>query len=161
MQDQRAGKAGAVLAGGAVNHQRRAIFQQMRKQCAEPRRVLLHIVAVGIAHDFGGVVLRQLRAGGCDDAQRRDHRGFDWQRMHRHIIHEAQRSLALLGAAKIECAFDAEPANQSDIVIGEMAEMVGAEDLPPAHDAAIARGIAAEIAEIAGAGKIEMAGRGF
>ena len=52
-------------------------------------------------------------------------------------------------------------ANHSDIVVGEMAEMVGAEDLPPAHDAAVARGIAAEIAEIAGAGKTEMAGRGF
>ena len=35
MQDQRAGKTGAVLAGGAMDHQRRAVFQQMREQRAE------------------------------------------------------------------------------------------------------------------------------
>jgi hypothetical protein len=40
-----------------------------------------------------------------------------------------------------------------------MAEMVGAEDLPPAHHAAVFSGIAAEIAEIAGAGEVEMTGR--
>jgi len=38
-----------------------------------------------------------------------------------------------------------------------MAEMVGTEDLPPAHDPAVTRRIAAEIAEIAGAGELEMA----
>ena len=48
-----------------------------------------------------------------------------------------------------------------DIFFGEMAEMVGAEDLPPAHDAAVVGGIAAKVAEIAGAGEVEMAGRGF
>jgi len=40
-----------------------------------------------------------------------------------------------------------------------MAKMVGAEDLPPANPAVIPGGIAAEITEIAGAGKIEMTGR--
>ena len=48
MQDQRAGKSGAVLAGGAMDHQRRAVLQQMGEQRAEARRVLAHIVAVGI-----------------------------------------------------------------------------------------------------------------
>ena len=81
MQDQRAGKTGAVLAGGAVDHQRRAIFQQMRKQRAEMLRVVLHIAAVGAAHHLDGVVRRQRRAGGRDGAQRRDDRGFDRQRM--------------------------------------------------------------------------------
>ena len=46
------------------------------------------------------------------------------------------------------------------VLIGKMAEMVGAENLPPAHGAAVAGRVAAEVAEIAGAGKIEMAGRG-
>ena len=80
--------------------------------------------------------------------------------MHGDVGHAAQRGVALLGAAKIERAADAEAAHHGDVVIGEMAEMIGAEDLPPAHDAAIAGGIAAEIAEIAGAGEVEMAGRG-
>ena len=68
------------------------------------------------------------------------------------------RGDALLGAAEIECAPDAEAAQHLDIGFGEMAEMVGAEDLPPAHDAAVPGRIAAEVAEIAGAGEIEVAG---
>jgi hypothetical protein len=39
--------------------------------------------------------------------------------------------------------------------------MVGAEQLAPSHNAAVLADIAAEIAKIAGAGEIEMAGRGF
>jgi hypothetical protein len=39
-----------------------------------------------------------------------------------------------------------------------MAEMIGPENLSPAHDAAIARAIAAEVAEVARAFQIEMAG---
>ena len=35
MQDQRAGKSGAILAGGAMNNQRRAVLQQMREQRAK------------------------------------------------------------------------------------------------------------------------------
>jgi hypothetical protein len=38
--------------------------------------------------------------------------------------------------------------------------MVGTEDLPPSDDTAVRSGIAAEIAEVAGAGEVEMAGRG-
>jgi hypothetical protein len=41
-----------------------------------------------------------------------------------------------------------------------MAEMVGAEDLSPADNAAVRGDIAAEVAEIAGAGEVEVAGRG-
>ena len=76
-------------------------------------------------------------------------------------VDAAQRLVALLGAAEIERAPDAEAAQHRDVVVGQMAEMVGAEDLPPAHDAAVAGGIAAEVAKIAGAGEVEMAGRGF
>jgi hypothetical protein len=39
-----------------------------------------------------------------------------------------------------------------------MAEMVGAEDLPPADGTAIFAGIAAQVAEIAGADEIEVTG---
>jgi hypothetical protein len=39
--------------------------------------------------------------------------------------------------------------------------MVGTEDLPPADSAAIFAGIAAQIAEIAGTGEIEVAGGRF
>ena len=80
--------------------------------------------------------------------------------MDRDFRNTAQRGGALLGAAKVERAADAELPQHRDIIVGEMAEMVGAEDLPPAHGPAVTRGIAAEIAEIAGAGEIEMAGGG-
>ena len=62
---------------------------------------------------------------------------------------------------KSKALLDAEPAQDRGVIVGEMAEMVGAEDLPPAHGAAIPGRIAAEIAEIAGAGEIEMTGRGI
>ena len=71
----------------------------------------------------------------------------------------AHRRDALLGAAKIERALQTQAAQHFDIGLGEMAEMVGAEDLPPADGAAISGGIATEVAEIAGAGEIEVAGR--
>ena len=80
--------------------------------------------------------------------------------MNRYFRHAAYGGGALLGAAKVECAADAELPQHGGVVLGEMAEMVGAEDLPPAHGPAVARGIATEIAEIAGAGEIEMAGGG-
>ena len=76
------------------------------------------------------------------------------------VGHAAQRLGTLLGAAKIERAPEPRPQHR-DVVVGQMAEMIGAEELPPAHDAAVAGGIAAEIAKIAGAGEVEMADRGF
>ena len=94
-------------------------------------------------------------------AQRRNHGRLDRQRMDGDVGHAAQRRDALLGAAKIERAPDTEAAQHLDVGVGEMAEMVGAEDLPPAHDAAVPGGIAAEVAEIAGAGEIEVTDRGF
>ena len=94
-------------------------------------------------------------------AQRRHHGRLDRQRMSGDVGHAAQRLGALLGAAEIERAPDTEAAQHRDVVVGQMAEMVGAEDLPPAHDAAVAGGIAAEVAKIAGAGEVEMADRGF
>jgi len=81
--------------------------------------------------------------------------------MHLDLPDAAQGACALLHAAKVERASDAERAQHRCVGLSEMAEMVGAKDLPPAHDAATLAGIAAEIAEIAGAGKIEMAGRGL
>ena len=66
---------------------------------------------------------------------------------------------ALLGAAKVERAADAEFAQHGGVTIGEMAEMVGAKNLPPAYSAAVGRRVTSEIAKIAGAGEIEMAGR--
>ena len=81
--------------------------------------------------------------------------------MHGDVGDAAQRLVALLDAAEIERALHTQAPHHGDVVFGEVAEMVGAEDLPPAHDAAVACGIAAEVAEIAGAGEIEMAGREF
>ncbi len=72
----------------------------------------------------------------------------------------AQRLGALVLATEIERAFDAERAQHRRIFFGEVAEMVGTKDLTPAHDAAVLAGIAAKVAEIAGTGEIEMAGRG-
>src|ERR1700722_13453023 len=81
--------------------------------------------------------------------------------MNRDRIIGANGRCALLGAAKIERAFKAEAAQNVDIGHGQMAKMVGTEELPPADVAAILAGIAAEIAEIAGAGEIEMTGIRF
>ncbi len=80
--------------------------------------------------------------------------------MHGDVGHAAQRFGALGDAAEIERAFDPEAAHHGDVLLGEMRKMVGAEDLPPAHGPAVARLVAAEVAEIAGAGEIEMTGRG-
>src|SRR5258706_8267204 len=66
---------------------------------------------------------------------------------------------ALFGAAKIERALQAQGTQNLDIRFGEVAEMVGAEDLPPPHSPATPGRIAPEVAEIAGAGEIEVAGR--
>jgi hypothetical protein len=133
----------------------------MTEQRAIAWGVDLDIAAIGIAHDLDGVVRRQRRARSRDRAQRSDHRGLDRQRMDRDVGHAAQGSGAFLGAAKIERAADAKAPHHRDVVIGEMTEMVGAENLPPAHGAAVLGGITAKIAEIAGAGEIEMAGRGI
>ena len=77
------------------------------------------------------------------------------------LLNPADRGSALLGAAEIEGAPDAEAAQHLDIGFGEVAEMVGAENLPPADGAAVAGGIAAEVAEIAGAGEVEVTGGGI
>ena len=55
---------------------------------------------------------------------------------------------ALLDSSKIESAAHAEAPHDIDIGSGEMAEMIGAEDLPPADGVAIARRITAEIARV-------------
>ncbi len=80
--------------------------------------------------------------------------------MHGDFRHAALGGSALLGAAKVERAADAELAQHGGVVIGEVAEMVGAKNLPPAHRPAVGRRIAAEIAEIAGACEVEMAVEG-
>ena len=51
VQDQRAGKAGAVLAGRAVNHDRTFAIDEMREQLAETVGVEPDIAAIGLAHD--------------------------------------------------------------------------------------------------------------
>ena len=78
-----------------------------------------------------------------------------------YFLDAAKRFAAFVLAAKIEGAAHAELAQHRDVGCRKLAEMVGAENLPPAHKAAVLGGIAAEIAKIAGAGQIEMAGRGF
>ena len=57
--------------------------------------------------------------------------------------------------------FRPRPRTHVDIGLGQMAEMVGTEDLPPADRPAIPAAIAAQIAEIAGTGEIEMTGGRF
>src|ERR1700753_2101260 len=52
MQDQCAGKTGAVLAGRTVDDERRAIPKKVGEQRAEARRIVTNIVSVGISHPF-------------------------------------------------------------------------------------------------------------
>src|SRR5260221_1915780 len=79
--------------------------------------------------------------------------------MNRDLGKAADGGNAMFRAAKIERAVQAQGTQNLDIRLGEVAEMVGTEDLPPAHSPAIPGGIAPEIAEIVGAGEIEVAGR--
>jgi hypothetical protein len=81
--------------------------------------------------------------------------------MNRDLLNAAKCGRALFGAAKIERAFQTKTTQHRDIISREVAEMVGTENLPPADSAAISGGIAAEIAKITGAGKIEVTGRGI
>src|SRR5438552_16215600 len=79
--------------------------------------------------------------------------------MNRDLGQAADGSIALFGAAKIERALQTQGTQNRDIRLGEVAKMVGTEDLPPADHPAILAGIAPEVAEIAGAGEVEVAGR--
>ncbi len=79
--------------------------------------------------------------------------------MNRDLLKTAEGGNALLSAAKIERAFQTQGTQNLDIGLGKVAEMIGAEDLPPADSPAIPGGIAPEVAEIAGAGEIEVTGR--
>src|SRR5258708_91031 len=74
--------------------------------------------------------------------QRRSDGGLDRQRMNRDLRQGAQGRGALLRAAKIERASNTEAAQNLDIGLGDVAKMIGTEDLPPADLAAIARAIA-------------------
>ena len=65
---------------------------------------------------------------------------------------------AFFGAAKIECVADAEAVQHVGIGGREMAEVVRPEDFSPVNRSAVFSDIAAEVAEIAGAGEIEVAG---
>jgi hypothetical protein len=71
----------------------------------------------------------------------------------------AEGGNALFGAAKIKRALQTQGTQNLDICLGEVAKMVGTKDLPPAHGPPIPCAIAPEVAEIAGAGEIEVAGR--
>src|SRR5260370_13223107 len=79
--------------------------------------------------------------------------------MNRDLGKTADGGNALFGAAKIKRALQTQGTQNLDIRLGEMAKMVGTKYLPPAHGAPVRCAIAPEVAEIAGAGEIEVAGR--
>src|ERR1700756_3326122 len=160
VQEERAGKPGAVLARRAMDHRRRAGLDETRKQLAKTVSVEAYIAAIGFAHDLQRIRRRerarlQPRPKGCD------HRRLDRQRMHQDFLHLAVGASELIDPAKIERTLDAESANDLDVGWREVAQMVGAENLSPAKRAAVARRVAAEGAEVAGTLKIEVAVRGF
>src|ERR1700722_12006576 len=64
MQDQGAGESGAVLAGGAVDHQRSAVLEQVREQAAIALGILPDIANIGLAHYLDAVAGRQRPAIG-------------------------------------------------------------------------------------------------
>src|SRR6476646_9813317 len=131
----------------------------MSEQRAEARRVVAYIVAVGVPHQLERIGRRQRHAIGEPGPQRCNHGRLDRQRMNRDPGKAADRGSALFGTPKIKRALQTQGTQNLDIGLGEVAEMVGAEDLAPAHRPAIPNRIAPEVAEIAGAGKIEVAGR--
>src|SRR5579871_3900984 len=139
-----------------MDHQRRLVFEEMRKQLAEAVGVETHIAAIGFAHD-----LQRIGRGQSTRLQPRpkcrDDSGLYRQRMNQDLLDLARRGGALFGPAKIERAFYAESTHDLDVGIRQMAKMIGAKNLPPAHRAAVGRRIAADIAEIAGPLEFQMA----
>src|SRR5436190_17845880 len=95
-----------------------------------------------------------------DCAQRRYHSRLDRQRMGFDILDGAKRLAALILAAEIEGASHAKLTQHGDVSRCEVAEVIGAEDLAPAHGPPVLAGIAAEVTKIAGAGKVQVSGRG-
>ena len=81
--------------------------------------------------------------------------------MNRDLLNGAARRVALFPAAKIERAPYPQAAQHRNVGLGQMAEMIGTEDLPPAHRASVLAGIAAEVPEIVGPGEIEMTDKKF
>ena len=77
--------------------------------------------------------------------------------MHRDLLDRAGCSRAFIGAAKIESVLDAELAHDADIGLAQMAQMIGAEDMPPADGVAVCGRIAAKVAEIARTLEVEVA----
>jgi len=108
VQDQRAGKSGAILAGGAMNHQRRMILKQVSKQRAE-------ISACFAARSYGRNCAWHLRLRPMTAASRRSSSarrsattvGSIGSGMNRYFLKSADGGSALLGAAKIERALQA------------------------------------------------------
>ena len=139
MQDQRAGKAGAILAGGAVDHQRRAVVQQMREQASES-------AACSAGHSCGrnraSPRPRDPSTAACRPRRWRAAPPPPWVRPAANARRSRPRRTAPRCVPRAPRKSNAlrtpRPRTTCDVVIGQMAEMVGAEDLPPADAAAVA-----------------------
>ena len=75
-------------------------------------------------------------------------------------VEAAHAGQPLLGTAQIEGAFQPHAAQHRDVGVGDAAEMVGAEQAPPAHAPSATAGIAAEVAKVGGADEVEVSGWG-
>jgi hypothetical protein len=83
VQEQGSGKAGAVLAGGAVEHQRRVMrASRWANSCGKARRVAAHKAAVGVLHQRHHIRRGQVRTSGQQVLQLLHDGGLDGQRVH-------------------------------------------------------------------------------
>ena len=152
-EQQRRGEAGAVLAGGAMEHQRpvRAIAQG-GEQGTEARRAAARIVAIVIGqeahHDEGrGAAVGNgppdlladpgLDMGADDPAGQ----AFDG----------VGRFGRLVDAAQVDDGANADPCQRCAVIARQVAEMGRAEDRTGPDGAAVSRAIAAEVAKIGAA----------
>ena len=150
-QNQRRSKAGAILAGGAVKHQRFIAGQQMREKLCEPLGVIGHEIAVGLLHQGHGVRRREglpLRQQGFHALH---DRGLDGQGVLTHAWQVIRSGHALLRASKIKCAPNAQPGEHRCILLREFGEVIRAKQAPPAHPAPLMPAVAAQVSEIGGA----------
>ena len=74
--------------------------------------------------------------------------GLDRQRVHRDIGEATKRRRALFGSAEIECGADADLAQGDRVGFGQMAEMIGTENLSLANCTAVAGQVSPEIAKM-------------
>ncbi len=159
-EEEGRGKAGAVLAGGAVEHQRPVLaVAQGREQGAEARRAAARIVAImvreelhhdvrigrPVGHRAADLVADAGLDVGADDATGQ-------------AVDQMRSLSGFVDAPQVDDGAHAKLAQRAAVLVGQAAEMGGAEDGVAADGAAVGGLVAAEVAEVGAALQVKDVG---